>query len=87
MKRFAIIFLIGIAGFVAVDFASAVIRSDSFDDPGMVQRVGFPLVYETGPDYHDRSFSPAALLVDIGVAVFGSALVAGMLTRRQRVVV
>jgi len=86
MKRFAIIFLIGIAAFVALDFVSAIVRSDSFDDAGMVQRVGFPLVYETGPDYQDRSFSPAALLTDIGVAVLGSALVAMIFARERRVV-
>ncbi len=86
MKRFTIVFLIGIAVFIALDFVSAIVRSDSFDDPGMVQRVGFPLVYETGPDYQDRSFSPAALLTDIGIAVLGSALVAVIFARKRGVV-
>jgi hypothetical protein len=86
MKRRIIIFLIGIAAFVALDFVSAIVRSDSFDDAGMVQRFGFPLVYETGPDYQDRSFSSAALLTDIGIAVLGSALAAVIFTRERRVV-
>ena len=76
MKRFVIVFLAGMAAFVAVDFISTVVRSDSVDDPGMVERVGFPLVYETGPDYPDRSFRPGALLTDIGFAVVVSGIAA-----------
>ena len=83
MKRFVIIFLAGIAAFVVLDFVSTVVRSDSFDDPGRVQRVGFPLVYETGPDYSDRSFSPGALLTDISLAVVVSGIAAGFFSSRR----
>jgi hypothetical protein len=76
MKKFVIIFLVGMAAFVALDFVSTIVRSDSFDDAGRVERVGVPLVYETGPDYQDRSFRLGALLTDIGFAVVVSGMAA-----------
>ena len=85
MKKFIIIFLIGLAAFVILNFALDIARCDGLDGSG-VMRYGFPFLYQADGDYSDRFFSLAALLADIGFAVAGSAMVARFFSSPRHVV-
>ena len=74
MKKFVLIFLLGLAACLAASIAFDIFQSDGIDDPGAVMRYGFPFLYQTGGDPHDDYFNKSALLADMGIALLVSAL-------------
>jgi len=93
VKKFIIIFLIGIFVFSLANVVSMFVRSDSYDDPDTTERYGFPLLISAevvmcvGKDEHgtyvyyhgpNPYFSRTALWFDIAIAVVASSLVASI---------
>ena len=74
MKRFIIVFVSSLIGFVVVGLIANALISDGIDEPDGVDRLGFPFVFkeQSGPVALDY-FSRIKLIGDIATAVAGSA--------------
>ena len=85
MRTFALTFMLVLLAFGIANVASYFVRTDVPLGADAIHRAGFPfLVWEAGGFSYRYSFSHAALLADIGVAVCVSAIaaIAGVLMRR-----
>lgn len=89
MKRFTIVFSVGLLAFALANFLSLFVRSDDADAPDSTERYGFPFLISAqipqasgGVTYYPKGpyqyFSDTALWADVSIALVASGLTAGI---------
>ncbi len=76
MKRFVLVFVLGVVIFLSGHVISAIIRSDDPDAPDSADRYGFPFLVFAEKFYHDPQpyFSRMALWANIGFSFLTGSL-------------